>query len=488
MLSFGIEFSRAFSIAFCSAMFPPGSGPPSRAATMIARVSFEKSWPRFASVAPFFRLIDAHLLCPDKACLPDRLEEELVDARVVRQLGVEGSDQEPALPEEHGAAVELGEHLDIVAGHAHARGTDKHASEGLVLSGQVEVRFETEHLPAVRVARDLDVDESEVVAVEHDQARARAENRLLEARDRLLEPVEPHQARERRRLATGDDEPVEPLQLLRLAHLHHLGAEPPQHCRVLAKVPLESEDADFHALKSRVEPTMRFLRNLLGRADEPKEIDRYAATVYRSTSPGGRSAVGDREYHVEGRQLGKLVLPSGRLAACDPWVGVDGVRPFQRSVAPGRYRVEARIAVFADNGDQRVACTIVRLGPDAPEAWEAAVDTSERSTPRRVDELWGYGVDSGTGCFGSPEALEALAKLPTDGTDDDPLLKALEVNDVPTWSHAGLEVGPDLNVIAFSTGFGDGAYATFWGLDASGAPVCALTDFGLVPTEVPYFT
>ncbi len=28
---------------------------------MIARASFEKSWPRFASVAPFFRLIDAHL-------------------------------------------------------------------------------------------------------------------------------------------------------------------------------------------------------------------------------------------------------------------------------------------------------------------------------------------------------------------------------------------------------------------------------------------
>ena len=71
MLSFGIEASRAFSIAFWRAMFPPGSGPPSRAATMIARVSFEKSWPRFASVAPFFRLIDAHLLCPDKARLPD---------------------------------------------------------------------------------------------------------------------------------------------------------------------------------------------------------------------------------------------------------------------------------------------------------------------------------------------------------------------------------------------------------------------------------
>ena len=39
-----------------------GSGPPSFAATMIARESFEKSWPRFASAAPFLCLIEHHLL------------------------------------------------------------------------------------------------------------------------------------------------------------------------------------------------------------------------------------------------------------------------------------------------------------------------------------------------------------------------------------------------------------------------------------------
>jgi hypothetical protein len=61
MFSFGIEYERAFSIAFCSARLPDGSGPPSRAATMIARESFEKSWPRLASVAFFLCLICAHL-------------------------------------------------------------------------------------------------------------------------------------------------------------------------------------------------------------------------------------------------------------------------------------------------------------------------------------------------------------------------------------------------------------------------------------------
>src|SRR5262245_2171459 len=250
MLSFGIEFSRALSIAFWRATFPPGSGPPSRAATMIARVSFEKSWPRFASVAPFFRLIDAHLLCPDKARLPDRLEEELVDTCVVRELGMEGSDEEAALPEQNGLAVELGQHLDVAADVRHAGRTDEDASKRRVL-GQVEIGLEAEHLAPVRVARDLDVDEPEVVAIEHDQARARAEHRLLEAPDRLLQAVEPHQAHERCRLAAGNDEPVQPLELLGLAHLDRLRTEPAQHRRVLAEVPLEGEDADLHAGNSR---------------------------------------------------------------------------------------------------------------------------------------------------------------------------------------------------------------------------------------------
>src|SRR5436853_5601182 len=79
MLSLGIEYERAFSIAFCSARLPAGSGPPSFAATMIARESLEKSLPRFASAAPFLCLIEDHLLCPDT----ERLQESLVNPRVV---------------------------------------------------------------------------------------------------------------------------------------------------------------------------------------------------------------------------------------------------------------------------------------------------------------------------------------------------------------------------------------------------------------------
>ena len=84
----------------------------------------------------------------------------------------------------------------------------------------------------------------EVLAVEQDHARARAEHRAAEAPDRLLEAVQPHEPRDRRRLAARDDEAVEPVELLREPHLDRLGAEAAQDGRVLAKVPLQGEDAD----------------------------------------------------------------------------------------------------------------------------------------------------------------------------------------------------------------------------------------------------
>src|SRR5690349_7186370 len=124
MLSFGMEYERAFSIAFWSARLPPGSGPPSFAATMIARDSFEKSLPRLASAAPFLCLIEDHLLCPDTRRLLDAVEEQFVHTRIFGQFRMERRHEETALAQQDWFAVELGQHLDIGAAVAHARRTD----------------------------------------------------------------------------------------------------------------------------------------------------------------------------------------------------------------------------------------------------------------------------------------------------------------------------------------------------------------------------
>src|SRR6266850_1329782 len=113
MLSFGMEYDRAFSIAFCSARFPAGSGPPSFAATMIARESLEKSLPRLASAAPFLCLIDDHLLCPDTHRLLDRPQEQLVHPRIFGQLGVKRRSDDAAVAHEHRFALMLRENFHV---------------------------------------------------------------------------------------------------------------------------------------------------------------------------------------------------------------------------------------------------------------------------------------------------------------------------------------------------------------------------------------
>ena len=83
-----------------------------------------------------------------------------------------------------------------------------------------------------------------MVAVEHDHAGAGTEDGAPEVANGLVEAVELHETRERRRLPAGDDEAVEALELPGLAHLDDVGAEAPQHRGVLAEVALHGENTD----------------------------------------------------------------------------------------------------------------------------------------------------------------------------------------------------------------------------------------------------
>src|SRR6476661_6380612 len=286
MLSFGMEYDRAFSIAFCSARFAAGSPPPSFAATMIARVSFEKSLPRFASAAPFLCLIVDHLLCPDTRLLPYLIQEQLVNARVVGELGMERSHEDRSLPREHRMAVDLGEHLDVGTGGLDPGRTNEDRAQRLVAVPDVEICLEALHLPAESVSLRADIDEPEVVPVEDDHAGARPEDRRVEPSHRLVEAVEPHQPHDRGRLAARQDQPVEPLELLGQAHLDRLGAEAPQHGRVLAEVSLHGEHADSKRLLHDANCRGGYAVGRLARRCESKPRSTMAKPTTAKTSGG----------------------------------------------------------------------------------------------------------------------------------------------------------------------------------------------------------
>src|SRR5262245_4481544 len=82
MLSAGMLAARAASVAALRRRLPFGSPPPLRAATVISRRIFEKSFPRWTSVLPFFLLICDHRECPDMAPSPSVVDRrfELLNA------------------------------------------------------------------------------------------------------------------------------------------------------------------------------------------------------------------------------------------------------------------------------------------------------------------------------------------------------------------------------------------------------------------------
>src|ERR1035437_3445216 len=106
---------------------------------MIARESLEKSLPRLTSAAPFLCLIDDHLLCPDTRCLPCYFAEELVDARIVSELGVERCHKDTTFARKHGAIIVPGENLDRRARALDPGRADENGAQGLRLPRQLEV-------------------------------------------------------------------------------------------------------------------------------------------------------------------------------------------------------------------------------------------------------------------------------------------------------------------------------------------------------------
>src|SRR4051794_24908531 len=154
-----------------------------------------------------------------------------------------------ALSHRHGVSVELGDHLHAVADLGHPGRADEDCAQRVAEAAHVEVGLEAAHLAAECVALGADVEQVEVVAVEHDQAGAGAEDGGA-AEDRLAqrtgEALALDPERHGRRLPAGDDDPVEPVEVGRGAHLAAFRAESGEHGAVRREVALEGEDADYH--------------------------------------------------------------------------------------------------------------------------------------------------------------------------------------------------------------------------------------------------
>ena len=187
--------------------------------------------------------------------------------------------------------------------------------------------------------------------------------------------------------------------------------------------------------------------------------------------------------HITVQKLGYLFLPTGNIIANDPLCLFE-FEPFEKCVPPGKYPVVLYIHHIDD--DCRVAFAEIRFSENTPVSYELAL-TKQQNNQRLIDDKYfGYGVDSGTGCFMDKEACNALEELVKD--IDDGMLP--ELNDmlnksyVYTYSTANFTLpNSNNNFVVFSSGYGDGCYPSFWSYDEKGDLCSLITDFMTIDDE-----
>lgn len=170
--------------------------------------------------------------------------------------------------------------------------------------------------------------------------------------------------------------------------------------------------------------------------------------------------------------LGDLTSITGKIIAGDPVVLAD--RPaFTQRFPTGKFPVQLALAKLAD--DERVGFARILFSANRVANWQLALLPGQKPVALKDSVFYCYGVDAGMGIFTDSLANQHFAW-----------------NDRATWEKVFITqtAQPDYrgyihsfdgyNLATFSTGLGDGCYATYIGFDTQGNVCQLITDFGLV--------
>lgn len=184
------------------------------------------------------------------------------------------------------------------------------------------------------------------------------------------------------------------------------------------------------------------------------------------------------------QKLADINFPTGIIIAADPLALFD-TEPFEKKILPGKYPVFLYIH-HLENEDKRVTAAETRLKETLPVRFEMALCKDQKLDELKApDEFYGYAVDTGTGSFMDKQTCEQFERILNEKKGVIPEIdKELDRTYIYTYSTAVYTV-PDTknNLAIFSTGYGDGCYASYWGYDSLGDVCCLISEFQTIDID-----
>ncbi|MFD1148835.1 DUF4241 domain-containing protein [Saccharothrix hoggarensis] len=207
-------------------------------------------------------------------------------------------------------------------------------------------------------------------------------------------------------------------------------------------------------------------------------VPRFVDSVFR---PGVRWTTARSSTAVtELREAGAVRLPSGRLVVADPGHLDLDAAPFTVGVPPGEYPVEVAAVRFEDRPEHvRVAAARLVVSREPVVSWEMALLDGQDPAELGDDEFYGFGVDTGTGCFVDGDAARSMGEYVDRNFED----AYDEVFEAQVAEMRDPETGDAL--VAFVSGWGDGSYPTWIGRTAGGDVACFVVDTFVLHGGVP---
>ncbi|GLF81538.1 DUF4241 domain-containing protein [Bacillus safensis] len=106
------------------------------------------------------------------------------------------------------------------------------------------------------------------------------------------------------------------------------------------------------------------------------------------------------------KQLRYIEITSGHIVACDPFVSEED-QSFTRKVALGKYPI-ILVVKRLESGNERVAYEMIKFTNEQAIEWEFATRAGQDIKQLKEDEFFGYGVNTGMGCFMDAKAALCL--------------------------------------------------------------------------------